>query len=86
MMPRVSLFTRAGCHLCDEALVVLERLRALSIFELEIIDLDNEASQEKLRAYSNEVPVIELDGAKVMKFKVDELRLLHLIENAGRAT
>ena len=84
-MPRVSLFTRAGCHLCDEALVVLERLRALSIFELEIIDLDNEASQEKLRAYSNEVPVIELDGAKVMKFKVDELRLLHLIENAGRA-
>lgn len=78
-MKRVTLFTRDGCHLCDDALSVLERVREALPFDLEIVDLDREASPDKLALYTLEVPVIELDGRKIMKYHVDEGRLARLL-------
>jgi glutaredoxin len=80
-MKRVALFTREGCHLCDEALDVLERVRRRHPFELVIIDLDHEAPPEKRSAYDWEVPVVELEGRKIMKYHVDEARLVRLLED-----
>lgn len=80
-MKRVALFTRVDCHLCDEALEVLERVRARHPFELVIIDLDREAPPEKRSAYDWEVPVVELEGRKIMKYHVDEARLVRLLED-----
>lgn len=77
-MKVLTLFTRDGCHLCDDALAELERLQASLSFRLEIIDLDREASPEKRALYDWEVPVIELDGRKIMKYRVDEARLERL--------
>jgi glutaredoxin len=76
---RVTLFTRDGCHLCDDALAVLERVRGALPFDLEIVDLDREASPDKLALYTLEVPVIELDGRKIMKYHVEESRLARLL-------
>ena len=78
-MKRLTLFTRQGCHLCDEALEALERMRVARPFELAIVDLDREAPPEKRAAYDHEVPVIELDGRKVVKVRVDEARLARLL-------
>ena len=80
---RVTLFTRAGCHLCDVMHAELERIRAGVPFALDIVDLDREAPADKRAAYDQEVPVIELDGRKVMKFRLDEARLLRLLDGAG---
>jgi glutaredoxin len=76
---RVTLFTREGCHLCDVAHEALERAREASPYELLVIDLDREAPPEKRAAYSFEVPVVELEGRKIMKYRVDEARLLRLL-------
>jgi len=78
-MHRLDFYTRQGCHLCDEALAVLERLRGGHPFELVVIDLDREAGEDKRRAYDWEVPVVELDGRKIMKYRIDETRLLRLL-------
>jgi len=78
-MKRLTLFTRQTCHLCDEALEALEQMRVAHPFELDILDLDRDAPPEKRAAYNHEVPVIELDGRKVMKFRVDEARLARLL-------
>jgi glutaredoxin len=76
---RVTLFTRERCHLCDEAFAVLERVRKEQPFELAVVDLDREAPADKRAAYSWEVPVVELSGRKVMKYRVDEARLRRLL-------
>jgi glutaredoxin len=78
-LKRITFYTRDGCHLCDEALAELERLRARQPFELEIVDLDREAPVDKRAAYDWEIPVVELEGRKIMKYRVDAARLLRLL-------
>jgi glutaredoxin len=78
-MPRITFYTRVDCHLCDEALAALERVRQAHDFELVIVDLDREAPADKRAAYDWEVPVVELEGRKVMKYRVDPERLLRLL-------
>lgn len=79
MKPRVTLYTRVDCELCDVAKEALTRANASASFELEVVDLDREASADKRAAYDWEVPVIELEGRKIMKYRVDEARLLRLL-------
>lgn len=79
-MKTVTLFTRERCHLCDVALAALERVREKTPFQLQIVDLDVEAPADKRAAYDWDVPVIELEGRKVMKHRVDETRLVRLLE------
>ena len=69
-IPRVALYTRSGCHLCEEAREVMDRVRRDLPFALEVIDVD---ATETLRArYGPEVPVIEIDGRKHAKYRLDE--------------
>ena len=70
---QVHFYTRAGCHLCDDALTVVERVRAAVPFELTVVDVDSDA--ELARRYGEEVPVLLVDGRKHAKFRVDEQAL-----------
>ncbi len=76
---RIRFFTRDGCCLCDDALEAIGRVRAAHPFELDVIDLDREADAHTRAAYTDEVPVVELDGRKIMKYRVDEARLIRLL-------
>jgi len=67
-MPRVTLYTRAGCCLCDEAKQVLTSARRAAPFDLEEIDIDRHP--EWLALYNEEVPVIAIDGRKAFKYRV----------------
>lgn len=75
-MKTISFYTRVDCHLCHEALAVVERVRREEPFDLRVIDLDREAPEDKRAAYDWEVPVVELDGRKIAKHRVDAERLL----------
>ncbi len=69
MTPKVTLYTRAGCCLCDDAKAVLAEARRKADFEYEEIDIDDDAA---LRAqYNDEVPVIAINGAKAFKYRVN---------------
>ena len=67
-MTRVTLYTRAGCCLCDQAKDVLQTARSRALFELEEIDIDR--VPEWLPLYNDEVPVIAIDGRKAFKYRV----------------
>ncbi|MFO0592106.1 MAG: glutaredoxin family protein [Polyangiaceae bacterium] len=75
-MKTITFYTRVDCHLCHEALAVVERARSEEPFDLVVLDLDREAPPEKRAAYDWEVPVVELDGRKIAKGRVDKERLL----------
>ena len=67
--PVVTLFTRRGCHLCDDAKRVIESARSRAAFDYEERDID--ADPELLRLYNGEVPVIAIDGRKAFKYRLD---------------
>lgn len=68
-MPLVTLYTRAGCCLCQQAKEVLAAARARAAFDLEEVDIDRHP--QWLRLYHEEVPVIAIDGRKAFKYRVD---------------
>jgi glutaredoxin len=68
-MPKVTLYTRAGCCLCDEVRRVLADARKRVAFDCEEIDIDRHP--EWLALYNEEVPVIAIDGRKVFQYRVE---------------
>ncbi len=67
--PKVTLYTRAGCCLCDDAKRVLQQARQRMDFDYE--ELDSDADPDLHRLYNDEVPVIAINRAKAFKYKVD---------------
>jgi glutaredoxin len=67
---KVTLYTKAGCHLCEDALAALQRLRAEIPFE--ICARDIEQDEALLRAYFERIPVIALDGVDLCDHFLDE--------------
>jgi len=75
--PRVQLLTRDGCHLCDQARLVVAQVCAEAGEAYEEVDLDAAASADPalLRRYTDEVPVTFVDGAQHDYWRVDPVRL-----------
>jgi glutaredoxin len=70
---QVTLITRAGCHLCEEAESVLRRMRDELDFGYDELDVD--ADRDRRNEYSDRVPVILLDGKEHGYWRVEEDRL-----------
>jgi glutaredoxin len=70
---RVTLITRAGCHLCESAEGTLRRLAAELGFGYDEVDVDG--SPELRDEYSDRVPVVLLDGREHGYWRVEEKRL-----------
>ena len=66
---RVTLYSRPGCHLCEQALSALRRLNASTPFELHEVNIESDPALE--RRFLLEIPVIAVDGAVVTQAPVD---------------
>jgi glutaredoxin len=75
---KVTLYTRRGCHLCDEAKVAIEAARRRRAFDYEELDIDSDA--RLLQLYNEEVPVIAIDGKKAFKYRLTADELLKKLE------
>jgi glutaredoxin len=73
MSPEVVLYGRDGCCLCDDARVVLQRVRARHPFTL--VERDIDADERLLREYLERIPVVTIDGAEVFELFVEESEL-----------
>jgi glutaredoxin len=75
----VTVYSKPGCHLCVEAMAVLEALRSELGFELRERDI---AAEEALhRAYFERIPVIALDGEELCDYFLDEALLRERLES-----
>ena len=77
-MTKVTIYSRQGCHLCEDAENTLESLREELNFEIEVINIDEDAELVKL--YSDQVPVIHIDGIHHDFYKVDPMRFRSSLE------
>jgi glutaredoxin len=78
----VVLYGRPGCHLCDDARAVLERVRAELPFAL--VERDIEADDDLMRAYLERIPVVVLDGEELFDLFVDEAELRRRLAYTGQ--
>lgn len=73
MTARVTFYSRPGCHLCDDARVVLERVCAQLGETYDEVDIDTDpALQDR---FNDEIPVTFVDGRQHDFWRVDEQRL-----------
>ncbi|MET0501690.1 MAG: glutaredoxin family protein [Candidatus Binatia bacterium] len=68
MKPELQLYTRKDCCLCEEMKRVLDEVATRIPFVLEEIDVDSSA--ELRQKYSDEVPVLLIDGRKAFKYRL----------------
>ena len=74
MKPLVTIYSRTGCHLCENAEATVKNLKDELGFDLEIKLIDGNLELEKL--YGHEVPVIHINGEHHDFFRVDEERFI----------
>lgn len=74
---KVTLYGKAECCLCDEAMEVLHKVAAVVPFDLEKIDIS--AQPELLAEFGLKIPVIFVDGVPAFKYRVNEGRLVKLL-------
>ena len=80
-MIALTLYSRPGCHLCDEMKAVVTRVAQSVPLQLEEIDIST--SRELEDRYGLEIPVLLVEGKKAAKYRIGEDELRKVL--AGRA-
>lgn len=71
--PRVTLYTRADCHLCEEASAVIAAVTSELGASWRAVDVD--ADPENRAEYGDLVPVVLVDGVVLAYYRVEPDRL-----------
>jgi len=74
----VIVYSRKGCHLCQIVKETLLKLERRGSFTWREVDVD---SDDRLRRqYTDEVPVVFIDGKKAFKYRMAEREFLRRLE------
>ena len=76
-MIQLALYTRPGCHLCEEMKAVVERVGRTVPIALEEIDISGNVELEA--RYGVEIPVLTIEGRKAAKYRIDEAALRRML-------
>jgi glutaredoxin len=74
---QVVMYTRAGCHLCDDAWQLLTELRERHGFDLESVDVDS--SESLAKGFGDRVPVVVVNGRERFWGRVNRVLLERLL-------
>lgn len=77
-MAVVTLYSKPGCHLCEDAREALERVQKLHPFELEEVNIQDDPAL--FADYGEQIPVVLLNGNFLFEYAVDEARLRQLLK------
>jgi glutaredoxin len=72
-MTHVTLYGKPGCHLCEEAREVVDRVRTRRPFELEEVDITRDPTLEA--RYRERIPVIAIDGEESLELVIEASEL-----------
>jgi len=80
---QITLYTRPGCHLCEEARQQMAPV--LVEFGAELLEINIDADPALRDLYSNDVPVIFLGARKIAKHRVDLVQLRRQLADAQKS-
>lgn len=77
---QVVVYSREGCHLCDDAKAILAEY---SEYLPDIEEVDIETDPELVSKFGEQIPVVEIDGKVRFRGRIDEILLRRLIEGGA---
>jgi len=79
-MIALTIYSRPGCHLCDEMKAIVERVAPTLTppATIQAIDISSNADLES--RYGLEIPVLLVNGKKVAKYRVTEEELVRILK------
>ncbi len=77
-VPRLTLYSRPGCHLCEDMKSVVDRVARTAPLALEEVDISTDPALEKL--YGLEIPVLLIEGTKAAKYRIGEEELKKILK------
>jgi glutaredoxin len=80
----LTLYSRPGCHLCDEMKATIDRVGWSIPISIDVVDISKNAALEAL--YGLEIPVLFVDGKKAAKYRIAEEDLRKILSGRTRAT
>jgi glutaredoxin len=84
----LTLYSRPGCHLCEEMKTVVQRATRAAAKPITIEEIDISTDPALEERYGLEIPVLLIDGRKAAKYRVTEEALTRLLRGrsggAGR--
>ncbi len=81
----VTLYAKAGCHLCDEAREHIEELLArLPASAVELHEIDIRRDEQLFERYRYRIPVITVDGVERLEGRIEPHEVATLLDGAER--
>ena len=81
-MPDVVVYSRPGCHLCEEAIGQIVALHGQG-YRFDLHEIDIESSDLLLRRYLERIPVVEVDGLEVSELILDGAAVKARLDTVG---
>jgi thiol-disulfide isomerase/thioredoxin len=75
----LTLYSRPGCHLCDEMKTVVQRVVRANKAPIAVEEVDISSSRDLEARYGLEIPVLLVDGRKVAKYRVTDDELTRIL-------
>lgn len=82
MTPKLTLYSRQDCCLCDEMKAVIRRVSQSTPIDLDEVDIDADATLRM--QFNDEVPVLFIDGRKAFKYRATVAALTKKLEQKRR--
>jgi glutaredoxin len=81
-MADVVVYSRPGCHLCEEALEQIVALHEEG-YRFDLHEVDIESNELLLRRHLERIPVVEVDGVEVSELILDRDGLKARLDTVG---
>ena len=81
-MADVVVYSRPGCHLCEEAIAQIVALHEEG-YRFELHEVDIESHDLLLRRHLERIPVVEVDGVEVSELILDRAALKAKLDTVG---
>ena len=81
IMAQVTVYSKPGCHLCEEAVRLLQRVQKQHPFTLEEVNIQDDPAL--LAEYGEQIPVVTLNGKFLFEYAMDEARLRQLLKEVN---
>lgn len=81
-MTDVVVYSRPGCHLCEEAIEAIVGLHGEG-YRFALHEIDIESDELLLRRHLERIPVVEVDGKVVSELILDRAGLRAMLDTVG---
>jgi hypothetical protein len=77
----LTLYSRPGCHLCDEMKAIVQRIAGAAEPPIAIDEIDISTDAALEARYGLEIPVLLVDGKKAAKYRITDEELMRLLQS-----